>query len=164
MRPAVALGTAGLPLFGRLPDRGRCFVPRARPLSYDVPKTLFPRPQNFFPRPERLSEGITFKDIILSQENAVKQYPWEYMILLCFIILVVLEIVLRPYDEEKDKDQDKTPPKQLTREEATILALHRIRFQAENTKNLVVLGGFAALTLWIAGFLNHPHPFVETGS
>jgi len=151
---------------------------KAQPLSWEIPKLIFPRPQNFFPRPERFFGGDTFKDIVLRQGEAVKEFPWEYVIFISVLLLIVAEIVIKPFDnndntapadeEEEDEDQKTDISKQRptkrqlvpkTEEEATIFAMKKIQFQADQNKSLLILGSFTVLGLWLAGFLNTPHPF-----
>lgn len=152
----------------------------ARPLSWDIPKQLFERPERLFPRPERLLGGSTFKDFILSQEEAVREYPWEYVIFLSIVIFIVAEIVAKPYDSDNDgatsdetineeeirqtvtaeKEQPVTlERKEMTREQEAILAMKKTEFQAEQNRSLFILGCLTALALWLAGFLNTRHPF-----
>jgi len=151
---------------------------RARPLSYEIPKLIFPRPENFFPRPERFFGGETFKDIVLRQGEAVKEFPWEYVIFISVLLLILAEIVVKPFDtdsetsvgdtEEDGADESEIvkrkqpvtrPPAPRTKEEEIIFAMKKIQFQDDQNKSLLILGSFTAMALWLAGFLNTPHPF-----
>ena len=154
------------------------FTTHTRSLPWDIPRLIFPRPENFFPRPERLISGDTIKELILKQGEAVKEFPWEYIIFLSITILVVVEIVMKPFDntntvrmsDDSDSSEGKTQRQQkpkeserrpvtMTEEQRTIYNMKKIQFQADQNKNLLLLGCASALALWLAGFLNSPHPF-----
>ena len=152
---------------------------QARPLSWEIPKHLFPRPETFFPRPERVFDGDTFRDLILKQGEVIRDFPWEYIILLTIVAFVIAEIFIKPSDSDGGEDEEPSdtlttdratsslPSEEMrdrravpkTDEERMLHALKKIHFQEEQNRNLAILGSVALLALWMAGFLNTPHPF-----
>ena len=151
---------------------------QARPLSWEIPKHLFPRPETFFPRPQRIFDGDTFRDLVLKQGEVIRDFPWEYIILLTIVAFIFAEIFVKPSDsnEEEEGPSDTSTDRETrnslseekkterrvvpeTDEERMIYAMKKIIFQEEQNRSLAILGAVAVLALWMAGFLNTPHPF-----
>lgn len=143
-----------------------------RALPWDFPKLVFPKPENLFPRPERLIEYQTIREFIQSQGEAVKKFPWAYIIFAAIFLLTCAEIVIRAFgdkseDEEmpetgdtlEERPKDRQKPVPMTKEQATIFAMKKNEFQAKQNGDLLVIGIATLIALWLAGFLNTPHPF-----
>jgi len=121
-------------------------------LLNDLPGRLFEKPDFLFPRPQVLFPESSLRDWVMNKEVVLKEFEWEAVIALSFIILVVAELLSRSNSKGKGLERIQSDD---TNERARRALVRQEEEMFEKTRGLAWLAAVTFTFLWIGGVLNH---------
>lgn len=121
-------------------------------LLNDLPGRLFEKPDFLFPRPQVLFPESSLRDWVMNKEVVLKEFEWEAVIALSFIILVVAELLSRSNSKGKGPERIQSDD---TNERARRALVRQEEEMFEKTRGLAWLAAVTFTFLWIGGVLNH---------